>query len=194
MVIPGRSDESLIELAGILVAGQSPEKALRQVRWAWPAPRCRAATRAPSRSQSGRGRARPRRAAARRSGPTAPGTALILAAPAWTVTGSSRSGGIASTALAATSASYASAAVANARVYWRAQRRAGQLEEAMSARGVIEQAKRVLVAGQGCSADDALALLASVSQRTRTKLHDAAAERVERARQAAAAGQSSAAH
>jgi hypothetical protein len=44
-----------------------------------------------------------------------------------------------SNALARTFASCASVALANARVYWRAQRLAGQLEEAFSTRGLTEQ-------------------------------------------------------
>jgi GAF domain-containing protein len=78
--------------------------------------------------------------------------------------------------------SYASVALANARVYWRAQTLAGQLEEALSTRGVIEQAKGILVAEQGCSADEAFEILVRASQRAHTKLHDVAAQLVERAR------------
>jgi GAF domain-containing protein len=85
-------------------------------------------------------------------------------------------------ALAASFASHASVALANARVYWRAQRLAGQLEEAMSTRGVIEQAKGILIARQGCSADQAFQLLVQVSQRSHIKLHDVARDLVERAR------------
>lgn len=89
-----------------------------------------------------------------------------------------------------TFASYASVALANARVYWRTQRLAGQLEEALSTRGVIEQAKGIVIARQGCSAEEAFGLLVSVSQRTHVKLHDVAADLVEQARQqASAAGQ-----
>lgn len=45
-------------------------------------------------------------------------------------------------ALAMTFASYASVALANARVYWRTQRLADQLEQALSTRGMIEQVER----------------------------------------------------
>jgi GAF domain-containing protein len=83
-------------------------------------------------------------------------------------------------------ASYASVALANARDYWRTQRLAGQLEEAMATRGVIEQAKGVLIASQGCSADHAFQLLVAMSQRTHIKLHDVARDLVETARQQAA--------
>jgi GAF domain-containing protein len=79
-------------------------------------------------------------------------------------------------------ASYASVALANARVYWRAKALAGQLEEALSTRGVIEQAKGILVAEQGCSADEAFEILVRASQRSHTKLHDVADQLVERAR------------
>ena len=89
-------------------------------------------------------------------------------------------------ALGTTFASYASVAVANARVYWRTQRLAGQLQEALSTRGVIEQAKGIVMARQGCSADDAFTLLVGVSQRTHVKLRDVAANLVEQARQLAA--------
>jgi GAF domain-containing protein len=89
-------------------------------------------------------------------------------------------------ALATSIASHASVALANARDYWRAQRLAGQLEEAMTTRGVIEQAKGVLMASQGCSADQAFQVLVTMSQRGHIKLHDVAANLVETARQQAA--------
>ncbi|HEU5392932.1 MAG TPA: GAF and ANTAR domain-containing protein [Streptosporangiaceae bacterium] len=84
-------------------------------------------------------------------------------------------------ALAATFASYASVALANARVYWRTQRLASQLEEALSSRGVIEQAKGIIIARQGCSADEAFQVLVRLSQHRRVKLRDVAAELVQRA-------------
>jgi GAF domain-containing protein len=93
-------------------------------------------------------------------------------------------------ALGTTFASYASVTMANARVYWRTQRLAGQLQEALSTRGVIEQAKGIVIAMQGCSDEDAFRLLVGMSQRTHVKLRDVAADLVEQARQqAAAAGQ-----
>jgi AmiR/NasT family two-component response regulator len=63
-----------------------------------------------------------------------------------------------SNALARTFASCASVAPANARVYWRAQRLAGQLEEAFATRGITERAKGI-IAEQGCLADEAFQLL-----------------------------------
>jgi GAF domain-containing protein len=89
--------------------------------------------------------------------------------------------------LAMTFASYASVALANARVYWRTQRLAEQLEQALSTRGVIEQAKGIVIAEHGCSADEAFQLLVAASQRSHMKLHDVAAQLVERARDSAAA-------
>jgi GAF domain-containing protein len=90
--------------------------------------------------------------------------------------------------LAMTFASYASVALANARVYWRTQRLADQLEQALSTRGMIEQAKGMIIAEQGCSADEAFQLLVNASQRSHLKLHDLASDLVERARERAAAG------
>ena len=72
-------------------------------------------------------------------------------------------------------------------MYWRTQRLAGQLEEALSTRGVIEQAKGILVARQGCSAEEAFQLLVAMSQRAHAKLHDLARDLVETARNQAAA-------
>jgi GAF domain-containing protein len=83
-------------------------------------------------------------------------------------------------------ASYASVALANARDYWRTQRLAGQLEEAMTTRGVIEQAKGVLMASRGCSADQAFQQLVTMSQRAHIKLHDVARDLVGTARAQAA--------
>jgi GAF domain-containing protein len=91
--------------------------------------------------------------------------------------------------LAASLAAHASVALANARMYWRAQRLASQLEEALSTRGVIEQAKGILIARQGCSADQAFQLLVQISQRSHIKLHDVARDLLARARnQASTAG------
>ncbi|HWG73577.1 MAG TPA: GAF and ANTAR domain-containing protein [Acidimicrobiales bacterium] len=79
-------------------------------------------------------------------------------------------------------ASYASVALANARVFWRTQALACQLQEALTTRGVIEQAKGILIAQQGCSPAAAFDLLVRASQRSHTKLHDVAVQLVERAR------------
>ncbi len=77
-------------------------------------------------------------------------------------------------------ASLASVALANARGYWRVQALAGQLREALSTRGVIEQAKGILMAQQHCSAEEAFEMLRHASQRSQMKLRDVAAELVER--------------
>ena len=70
---------------------------------------------------------------------------------------------------------------ANARMFWRTQTLAAQLEQALSTRGVIEQAKGILVSQQGCSADEAFDILVRASQRTHVELHDVATGLVERA-------------
>ena len=82
-------------------------------------------------------------------------------------------------------ASFASVALANAQVYWRVQTLAAQLQEAMSTRGVIDQAKGILMAAQGCSADEAFDLLVRASQRSHTKLRDVATGLADRARERA---------
>jgi GAF domain-containing protein len=87
-----------------------------------------------------------------------------------------------------TFAAHASVALANARMYWRTQRLADQLEEALSTRGVIEQAKGILIADQGCSDDEAFQLLVGASQRGHLKLREVAVELVEKARKRAAYG------
>ena len=80
-------------------------------------------------------------------------------------------------------AAHAVVALANARIYWRAQRLASQLEEALATRGVIEQAKGILIAQYGCTADEAFGTLVSASQRGHQKLHDVARQLVEDTRQ-----------
>lgn len=52
-------------------------------------------------------------------------------------------------------ASQAAVAMANAQAYWEAKDVADQLGEAMKSRAVIEQARGILMAAQGCTADDA---------------------------------------
>lgn len=69
---------------------------------------------------------------------------------------------------------YAAVIVSNADLYYSATTRAEQLAEAMASRAVIEQAKGVLMAGRRCTADDAFAILVSMSQRTHRKLRDVA--------------------
>lgn len=53
---------------------------------------------------------------------------------------------------------------------------------------MIEQAKGMITAEQGCSADEAFQLLVNASQRSHMKLHDLATDLVERARERATAG------
>lgn len=55
-----------------------------------------------------------------------------------------------------------------------ARRVVGQLREAMTSRAPIEQAKGILMAARGVSADEAFQLLRAESQNTNTKLHDVA--------------------
>jgi uncharacterized protein YdbL (DUF1318 family) len=82
-------------------------------------------------------------------------------------------------------ASPAAVTLANGRAYRQATRLAQQLEEAMTSRVIIEQAKGILVATRRCDADRAFEMLREVSQRSNRKLHDVAHELVS---QAASAG------
>lgn len=79
-------------------------------------------------------------------------------------------------------------ALANARVYWRTQRLASQLEEAPVYPRPIDQAKGIIIGERGCSADEAFQFLVGVSQRSHMKLRDVASELVERAMRRAADG------
>ncbi|PXY36918.1 hypothetical protein BA062_11520 [Prauserella flavalba] len=70
----------------------------------------------------------------------------------------------------------ASAAICNARRWQRSLRQVEQLEFALVSRADIEQAKGVLMALHGCSADEAFLLLAHESQVRNTKLREVARE------------------
>lgn len=65
------------------------------------------------------------------------------------------------------------------RRYHRARQRAAELETAMSSRAVIEQAKGILMAVHGISADDAMKRLITESQNSNVKLRDVATRFVE---------------
>jgi GAF domain-containing protein len=73
-------------------------------------------------------------------------------------------------------AEHAAVAVANAQAYRRSRELVGHLTEAVESRDLIGQAKGVLIAMQGCSADEAFDLLRGMSQRTNRKLRDIAAD------------------
>ncbi len=76
--------------------------------------------------------------------------------------------------MAKTFAAYAAVALANVHLY-EAQKRIGeQLQAAMASRGVIEQAKGIIMAQRRCSADEAFAILVRVSQHENRKLRDVA--------------------
>lgn len=78
-------------------------------------------------------------------------------------------------------AGYAAAALTNASLYDAAMRLAGQLEEAIVSRAVIEQAKGIIMGGRRCSEDEALQILAQLSQDTNRQLRNVAAALVEQA-------------
>lgn len=82
--------------------------------------------------------------------------------------------------LAASLSSCASVALANARLCWRAVGLADQLQQALSTRGVIDQATGILIAQRGCSAEQAFRLLAAASERNRLPLAEVAADLVHR--------------
>jgi GAF domain-containing protein len=77
-------------------------------------------------------------------------------------------------------AAQAAVVLANAQAYWASRALAGQLEEALASRAVIEQAKGILMATQRCDPDAAFALLRSESQNTNRKVRDVAADHVRR--------------
>ena len=71
--------------------------------------------------------------------------------------------------------------LANARAYWDAHELSSGLGEAMKRRAVIEQAKGMLMAAQGCDEDAAFELLVQASQRENLKLRDVAQRIVDNA-------------
>jgi len=83
-------------------------------------------------------------------------------------------------ALAQTFASYAAVALANAALYTSTAELTRQMETAMSARTIIEQAKGMIMAKRDCSADEAFALLVRASQAANRKLRHVAQQVVDR--------------
>lgn len=78
-------------------------------------------------------------------------------------------------------ATQASAMLVNAHAYWGAIELAEQLGQAMASRATIEQAKGILMASEGCSADEAFDVLRRASQRQNVKLREIAERMVARA-------------
>lgn len=82
-------------------------------------------------------------------------------------------------------AEHAAGVIANGLLYRSATELAHQLGNALESRGVIEQAKGVLMAWQGCTPDAAFDILRRVSQRENRKLRVIAEEIVDKAIRAA---------
>ncbi len=82
--------------------------------------------------------------------------------------------------LARTLAAYAAAALANIHLFESQKRVAEHLERALESRGVIDQAKGIVMAEHRCTADQAFARLVEMSQRTNRKLREVAEELVKR--------------
>jgi GAF domain-containing protein len=78
-------------------------------------------------------------------------------------------------ALAVLLAAHATLALQAANAYFSSRDLAGQLQDAMSSRAVIEQAKGVLMGRRGCDADEAFRILVDLSQRSNRKLREVAA-------------------
>jgi GAF domain-containing protein len=85
-------------------------------------------------------------------------------------------------------AGQAALAVASSLSYWHEHSLVLHLQEALRSRPVIEQAKGILMAGQGITADEAFDTLRRASQRENRKLRDVALDLVERAVQRARDG------
>ena len=71
-------------------------------------------------------------------------------------------------------ANHAAVVLANAQAYWASHALTAQLETALTSRAVIEQAKGVLIARHGCTADEAFEQLAGESQQSNVKLREVA--------------------
>jgi GAF domain-containing protein len=76
-------------------------------------------------------------------------------------------------------ATHASITLANARAFWQTEELRRNLEEALTTRGVIEQAKGVLMKIEGYTADEAFDVLKRASQRANRKVHDLAQQIVD---------------
>jgi GAF domain-containing protein len=73
-------------------------------------------------------------------------------------------------------AAQAAVVLANSQAYWAAHHLSSQLEIALTSRAAIEQAKGILMATRGCSAEDAFELLRTESNTTNRKLREVAAD------------------
>lgn len=81
-------------------------------------------------------------------------------------------------------ADYAGVAIMNAATYDGALRQVSQMHEAMASRAGIEQAKGIIMAQRRCSADEAFALLVSLSSKSNRKVRDVAIAIIEQATRA----------
>jgi GAF domain-containing protein len=84
-------------------------------------------------------------------------------------------------ATAQTFARYAAVALTNAYLYDAKANLVHNMEAAMATRAVIEQAKGIIMGERRCTAEDAFAILAKVSQGSNVKVRDVAAALVARA-------------
>lgn len=75
-------------------------------------------------------------------------------------------------------AAYAAVALTNIHLYAAQRRVAENLERALESRGIIDQAKGILMARRRCTADDAFQALVELSQQTNRKLRDVAEQLV----------------
>jgi GAF domain-containing protein len=73
-------------------------------------------------------------------------------------------------------AAQAAVVLANSQAYWAAHHLSSQLEIALASRAAIEQAKGILMATSGVSADEAFELLRTESNTTNRKLREVAAD------------------
>jgi PAS domain S-box-containing protein len=69
---------------------------------------------------------------------------------------------------------YAATAMAHSSLYQSAQREVEQLQEALTSRGVIDQAKGILMGRYRCDGDEAFARLRKMSNDTNVRIHDVA--------------------
>jgi GAF domain-containing protein len=88
-----------------------------------------------------------------------------------------------SQAIAQSFATYAAVAVGNADTYSKTAVLAEQLQQAMVSRATIEQAKGILIAERGCTADEAFDILVKMSQASNRKLRELAESLVQVAQQ-----------